>query len=74
MRPALSRHGSWQRRTLQRRLLMPEPVVTVWRNKIPHRCALTYWGPPLGFPDRHPIPAVDSPAPHAYVDHAYGGA
>lgn len=23
---------------------MPDPVVTVWRNKIPHPCALFYWG------------------------------
>lgn len=23
---------------------MPEPVVTVWRNLIPHTCALLYWG------------------------------
>lgn len=23
---------------------MSEPVVTVWRNRIPYRCALTYWG------------------------------
>ncbi len=21
-----------------------EPVVTVWRNQIPHTCTLTYWG------------------------------
>lgn len=23
---------------------MPEPIVTVWRNKIPHQCSLLYWG------------------------------
>ncbi|AMT72063.1 hypothetical protein [Mycobacteroides immunogenum] len=22
----------------------PEPLVVVWRNRIPHRCALIYWG------------------------------
>lgn len=21
-----------------------EPVITVWRNKIPHQCTLIYWG------------------------------
>jgi hypothetical protein len=23
---------------------MNDPVVTVWRNRIPYRCTLTYWG------------------------------
>ena len=23
----------------------PEPEVTIWRNKIPHRATLIYWGP-----------------------------
>lgn len=23
---------------------MPDPIVTVWRNLIPHQCSLLYWG------------------------------
>ncbi|SLF39715.1 hypothetical protein [Mycobacteroides abscessus] len=30
----------------------PEPLVVVWRNRIPHRCALIYWGRAWKFTDR----------------------
>ncbi|RIT32113.1 hypothetical protein D2E76_24025 [Mycobacteroides abscessus] len=30
----------------------PEPLVVVWRNQIPHRCSLIYWGRKWKFTDR----------------------
>lgn len=29
-----------------------EPLVVVWRNRIPHRCTLIYWGRKWRFTDR----------------------
>ncbi|BDY33185.1 hypothetical protein [Mycolicibacterium mageritense] len=31
---------------------MPDPVVTVWRNKFPHPCTLMYWGRKWGIHKR----------------------
>lgn len=33
---------------------MPDPTVTVWRNHIPHRCTLFYWGRKWRFLDGRP--------------------
>ncbi|WP_078316021.1 hypothetical protein [Mycobacterium sp. D16Q16] len=30
----------------------PEPLVVLWRNQIPHRCTLIYWGRKWKFTDR----------------------
>lgn len=30
----------------------PEPLVVVWRNRIPHRCSLIYWGRKWQYTDR----------------------
>lgn len=32
---------------------MPDPIVTVWRNKIPHECRLMYWGRKWKIHERH---------------------
>lgn len=29
-----------------------EPLVVVWRNQIPHRCSLIYWGRKWKYTDR----------------------
>lgn len=49
---------------------MPEPVVTVWRNKIPHPCTLLHWGRKWRFIDGRPRRLVNLRRMNVWTAHA----
>lgn len=49
---------------------MNEPIVDLWRNKIPHRCTLLYWGRKLRFIAGRPRRLVNLRWMHVWTAHA----
>lgn len=49
---------------------MPEPIVTVWRNRIPHPCSLLYWGRRWKFIGGRPRRLANLRRMHVWSAHA----